>query len=188
MPSASSPSMETPVSAGQISTLPTAAMARPALAFTKRRSSTALFTTSFDFQVEETYTYPLADGFTFTIQGNNPQALGGSGGGLGYYEIGNSICIKFDYYNNAGEGTDSTGLFEDGAYPDIPAIDLSGTGVNISSGDPMNVTMNYNGATLNVTITDLDTNASASQSYSVNIPSIVGSHPPSLASRAERAD
>ena len=94
---------------------------------------------------------------------------------LGYYGIGNSIAIKFDYYNNAGEGTDSTGLFEDGAYPDVPAIDLSGTGVNISSGDLMNVAMSYNGSTLNVTITDLFTNASASQSYSVNIPAVVGS-------------
>ena len=101
--------------------------------------------------------------------------MGGNGGGLGYYGIGNSIAIKFDYYNNAGEGDDSTGLYEDGAYPDIPAIDLSGTGVNISSGDPMDVTMNYDGSTLNVTISDVLTGASASQSYSVDIPSVVGS-------------
>ncbi len=143
-------------------------------AFTTNAIDTASFQTSFDFQVQSV-TIPPADGFTFTIQGNNPQALGGSGGGLGYYGIGNSICIKFDYYNNAGEGTDSTGLFEDGAYPDVPAIDLSGTGVNISSGDLMNVAMSYNGSSLNVTITDLFTNASASQSYNVNIPAVVGS-------------
>src|SRR5271163_1565815 len=35
--------------------------------------------------------------------------------------------------------------------------------------------MNYDGSTLNVTITDTNTLATASQSYSVNIPAIVGS-------------
>ena len=105
----------------------------------------------------ETFTFPLADGFTFTIQGNNPSALGVGGGDLGYGGIGNSVAIKFDYYDNAGEGDDSTGIFTDGQDPYVPAIDLTGTGVNISSGDVMNVTMNYNGSTLNVTITDTAT-------------------------------
>ncbi len=143
-------------------------------AFTNSVLNVGSFTTSFDFQVLQTLTNPLADGFTFTIQGNGPTALGNGGGDLGYGGIGNSVCIKFDYYNNAGEGTDSTGLFTDGADPYVPAIDLTGTGVNLSSGDPMNVSMNYDGSTLNVTIMDLDTDASASQSYTVNIPSIVG--------------
>ena len=89
-------------------------------AFSNKAVDTASFQTSFDFQVEETYTYPLADGFTFTIQGNNPQALGNGGGDLGYGGIGNSVAIKFDYYNNAGEGDDSTGLFEDGEDPVRP--------------------------------------------------------------------
>ncbi len=143
-------------------------------AFTSSALNISSFETSFNFQVLETATFPLADGFTFTIQGNGPNALGNGGGDLGYGGIGNSVAIKFDYYNNAGEGTDSTGLFTDGQDPYVPAIDLTGTGVNLSSGDPMNVTMNYSGSTLNVTITDLFTFASASQSYSVNIPSIVG--------------
>ncbi len=143
-------------------------------AFINNAMDVSSFQTSFDFQVLPTYTNPLADGFTFTIQGNGPTALGNGGGDLGYGGIGNSVCIKFDYYDNAGEGTDSTGLFTDGQDPYVPAIDLTGTGVNLSSGDPMNVTMSYSGSTLNVTITDLDTFASASQSYSVNIPSIVG--------------
>ncbi len=143
-------------------------------AFTNNALDVASFQTSFNFQVLETYTYPLADGFTFTIQGNSPSALGNGGGDLGYGGIGNSVAIKFDYYNNAGEGNDSTGIFTDGQDPYVPAIDLTGTGVNISSGDVMNVAMQYDGSTLNVTITDTLTGASASQSYSVNIPSIVG--------------
>jgi len=73
------------------------------------------FTTSFDFQL----TNPAADGFTFTIQGNGPTALGQVGGGLGYAGIPNSVAVKFDLYSNQGEGPDSTGLYVDGAVPTI---------------------------------------------------------------------
>ena len=38
----------------------------------------------------------------------------------------------------------------------------------------MNVAMSYDGTTLNVTITDTSTLASATQSYTVNIPAIGG--------------
>ena len=127
------------------------------------------------FPGDATYDLPARRRLHVHDPGEQSEGPGDGGGDLGYGGIGNSVAIKFDYYNNAGEGDDSTGLFTDGADPYVPAIDLTGTGVNISSGDPMNVTMNYNGSTLNVTITDLDTFASASQSYSVNIPSIVGS-------------
>jgi hypothetical protein len=143
-------------------------------AFTKNAFNVGSFQTSFEFQVQPSLTSPLADGFTFTIQGNGPTALGNGGGDLGYGGIGNSVAIKFDYYNNAGEGTDSTGLYTDGQDPFVPATDLTGTGVNISSGDVMSVSMSYDGSTLDVTITDTQTGASASQSYSVDIPSIVG--------------
>ena len=64
------------------------------------------FTTDFSFQL----TNPVADGFTFTIQGNNPTALGSSGGNLAYAPIGKSVAVKFDLYNGAGEGPNSTGL------------------------------------------------------------------------------
>ena len=109
--------------------------ARRAAPSTRTRVDIGSFQTSFNFQVLETATFPLADGFTFTIQGNGPNALGNGGGDLGYGGIGNSVAIKFDYYNNAGEGTDSTGIFTDGQDPYVPAIDLTGTGVNLSSGD-----------------------------------------------------
>jgi len=33
-----------------------------------------------------------------------------TGGGLGYHGIGSSVAVKFDLYNNAGEGSDSTVL------------------------------------------------------------------------------
>ena len=71
------------------------------------------FTARFEFQLIPGTLNPLggtADGFTFTIQGS-PQgliALGGGGGGLGYTGIANSVAVKFDLYNNAGEGSNST--------------------------------------------------------------------------------
>lgn len=128
------------------------------------------FSTQFTFQL----TSAQADGFTFTIQGDGPTALGATGGGLGYQGLNNSVAVKFDLYNNNGEGTDSTGEFTDGAAPFTPAIDLSGTGIQLNSGDVFKVVMGYDGTTLNVTITDTNTNQSASQAYTVNIPQVIG--------------
>jgi hypothetical protein len=128
------------------------------------------FNTGFNFQLANA----AADGFTFTIQGGSSEALGSDGGGLGYAGIPTSVAVKFDLYNNAGEGPDSTGLYTDGAMPTIPATDLSSTGINLHSGDIFNAQLTYNGATLTVVITDTVTNATATQTYTVNIPAIVG--------------
>ena len=138
------------------------------------------FVTSFSFQM----TNAMADGIAFVIQGNGPTALGASGMNLGYGGnvgftttplIPKSVAVKFDTYDNVGEGTDSTGLFTNGATPTEPgAIKLDTTGIVLRSGDVFDVVMVYNGTTLAVTIIDTSTNVSASQSYTVNIPSIVG--------------
>jgi methionine-rich copper-binding protein CopC len=144
-----------------------------ASAFSTNQLDVSRFSTSFNFQITPG-TNPTADGLTFTIQGVGANALGGGGGALGYAGIPTSVAIKFDLYNNAGEGIDSTGIYVNGAYPSVPAIDLTGTGIDLHSGDLFNVVMSYDGSTLNVTITDTATHASASQSYSINIPSTIG--------------
>ncbi len=128
------------------------------------------FTTDFTFQLSTA----VADGMTFTIQGIGPSALGASGAGLGYSGISSSVAVKFDLYNNAGEGVDSTGLYTGGAMPTIPAIDLSNSGIDLHSGDTMAVHLAYYGATLTMKITDGVTNATYTTSWSVNIPSLVG--------------
>ena len=128
------------------------------------------FTTDFTFQISN----PTGDGITFTIQNAGPTAVGGRGGSLGYAGIGTSVAIKFDIYNNAGEGPDSTGLYTNGAMPTMPAINLVGTGIDLHSGDYMNVHLTYDGVTLYMTITDAVTLATWSTSFPVNIPSIVG--------------
>jgi hypothetical protein len=139
-------------------------------AFTVSVVNVAAFTTQFDFQLIN----PNADGFTFAIQGNGPNALGSKGAGLGYGGIKKSVAVKFDLYNNAGEGIDSTGLYTNGATPTVPATDLSNTGINLHSGHVFRVNLTYDGATLNVMITDLTTQASVTQTYAVNIPGLVG--------------
>ncbi|MGD0938418.1 MAG: chitobiase/beta-hexosaminidase C-terminal domain-containing protein [Terracidiphilus sp.] len=141
----------------------------------------AWFTTAVPVQsFHTTFTFEqlnaTADGMTFTIQdtGSGIWALGDPGGGLGYQGIGNSVAVKFDLYNNAGEGSDSTGLYTDGATPTVPAIDLSSTGINFHSGDVISVQLVYNGTTLSMTLTDTVTNATVTEVFTVNIPSVVG--------------
>jgi fibronectin type 3 domain-containing protein len=150
-------------------------------AFTTTKLDVAKFSTSFNFQLLN----PNAEGFTFTLQNSaaGAAALGQAGGGLGYGAsstggsggIANSVAIKFDLNNNEGEGTNSTGLYLNGAAPTVPAIDLTSSGINLHSGDIFNVAMNYDGNQLTVTIKDMKTNAKATQKYQVDIVAALGS-------------
>ena len=149
------------------------------------------FNTAFTFQLSAGQT---ADGFTLTFQ-NDPRgasALSDPGGGLGYGpdtpgntpaspQIAKSVAVKFDLYDNHGEGPDSTGLFVNGDSPTVPTganpveatVDMTGM-VDLHSGDVMSVTLLYDGTTLQETVTDTATKAAFTQSYRVDIPSIVG--------------
>jgi hypothetical protein len=138
------------------------------------------FTTDFMFQA----TNAIGDGFTFVLQNAGPSAVGPSGGGLGYGPdtpyggvgggIPQSVAVKFDFYSNVGEGTDSTGIYLNGASPTLPCIDLSSTGIVLTSSDIFDAHMTYDGATLAVTLTDTNTGATATQDYPVDIPTAVG--------------
>ncbi len=148
-------------------------------AFTTAPVNVTSFHTSFTMQL----TNPSADGMTFTIQGTGPTALGTPGGGLGYGPdpnveggayIGKSAAVKFDLYQNTTEGGDSTGLFTNGAAPAAPARDLTNSGIDLHSEDVFQVSLAYNGFKLVVTEKDTVTGAVKTQSYPVNIPSLVG--------------
>jgi len=139
------------------------------------------FTTSFSFQL----TNANADGMAFVIQNNGLTALGPSGGGLGYGPgsagatpyagMNKSVAVKFDLYSNSGEGSDSTGIYTDGASPTTPATDMTSSGVNLHSGDVFNVSLSYNGTTLTMTIKDAGLPEDTfTTSWTVNIPSVVG--------------
>ncbi|HEY0702782.1 MAG TPA: chitobiase/beta-hexosaminidase C-terminal domain-containing protein [Candidatus Acidoferrales bacterium] len=129
------------------------------------------FTTDFTFQLSDAN----ADGITFTIQ-NSPSgasAIGAGGQGLGWQGITNSVAIKFDLYNNNGEGDDSTGIYTTGI-PTTPSIDLTSSGIDLHSGDTMAVHMSYDGTNLTMTITDAVANATFTHAWPINIPSAVG--------------
>ena len=130
------------------------------------------FTTDFDFQL----TAALADGFTFTLQNAGVTAVGMNGGGLAYEGIGSSVAVKFDLYDNSGEGPDSTGFYTNGAAPTVPAVDMTASGVNLHSGDILHAHLAYDGTTLTLTLTDTVTSANFTTSAALNIPATVGAN------------
>jgi hypothetical protein len=105
-----------------------------------------------------------SDGMCFVVQGNDPFQLGQAGGPLGYVGINNSLCVKFDIFDNSGEGPNSTGIFFDGRQPTVPAgpdipdevVDLRGTTIDQHSQHRFQVDLAYDGTTLTETIRDLD--------------------------------
>jgi hypothetical protein len=130
------------------------------------------FSTSFGFQLSNA----KGHGFTFTVQNEGVTALGKNTDGLGYAGIGKSVAVKFDFYNDGGEGDDSTGVFTDGALPTVPAVNLAPSGIELNSGDSMLATITYNGTTLNLTLQDLVTNKTFTLTKAINIPQIVGAN------------
>jgi hypothetical protein len=142
-----------------------------ASAFYTTKVNAATFTDTFQVQM----TNPQADGFTVCLQSGSPTAIGGFGIGLGYQGIANSIAVKFDLYNNNGEGNDSTGLYINGASPTTPSTDLTNTGINLHSGDIFTIVLSYNGTTLTVNETDTVTGATATQNYPLNLAAAIGS-------------
>ncbi|MDP9065512.1 MAG: hypothetical protein M3O06_06590, partial [Pseudomonadota bacterium] len=133
------------------------------------------FTTDFNFQISPA-NGNVADGFTFTLQ-NAPagaKAIGASGGGLGYQGLASSLAVKFDLYNNAGEGADSTGFYTNGAPPTLPALDMTASGVNLHNGNILHAHITYNGTTLTLILTDTVTNASFTASTTIDIPGTIG--------------
>jgi hypothetical protein len=150
------------------------------------------FTTNFTLQLLNA----KANGMTFTIQNqpptssdssilyvsggpnaiaNNATGLGysGSTGGVGGQTAGllSSLAVIFDLYDGSGN---LTGLYTNGANPVGSSIDMSSSGMSLHSGNPLNVTLAYNGTTLTLTITDSKTKATFSKGWAINIPSTVG--------------
>jgi hypothetical protein len=90
----------------------------------------------------------------------------------------NSILVKFDLYNNSTgtEGANLTGFYSGGVDPQPPQAqyNMAPSGINMQSGDIMKATLTYSGTTLMETVTDTVTGATYRNSYSANIPALVG--------------
>jgi hypothetical protein len=108
-------------------------------------------------------------GGPYTI-GNPQYELGYGGTDIGG-GIMSSLAVIFDFYNGSG---DLAGLYTNGATPTGSSIDMTSSGVSLHSGDPLAVTVSYNGTTLTMTIIDSKTKATFSKSWAINIPATVG--------------
>ena len=85
------------------------------------------------------------------------------------------MAVKFDFANDAGEGTNSTGLYVDGATPTVPAVSIPPGIINLRSDDTMDVHLTYDDAAqyLGMTITDIVTGATWSTSFPVYVEALV---------------
>jgi hypothetical protein len=138
--------------------------------------NTQAFTTQFTFQLSSAQ----ANGFTFTIQNVGPTALGGDSAGLGYQGIGvahgNSVAVKFNFYNYDGEGDDSTGFYTGGEPPVANSIDISPSGIELNSGDGITATLTYDGTTLTLNLNDNVSGDTFTTSKAINLPQVLGSN------------
>src|SRR5262249_48165308 len=123
----------------------------------RMRVDVRAFHTSFVFQQgdpDPASNVQKGDGFTFALSSRFTYGGGVAGGGLGYQGLTDSVAIKFDLVDNAGEGMNSVGVFTGGAAPTTPAENLDGTGINLGSGHPLRADIDYDGIDLTLTLTD----------------------------------
>ena len=145
------------------------------------------FTSDFTFQMTTIGTGPLADGITFTLQGVGPFAIGSMGGGLGYgpepqqgsfvSRIARSLAVKFDTFDDIGEGNNSTGIYTGGDAPALPADTFPAGGIDLHNGHVFAVHLDYSGTTLTVTVTDTsvpDPRPTFTKAYDIDIQAAVG--------------
>ncbi|HZM05896.1 MAG TPA: immunoglobulin domain-containing protein, partial [Candidatus Saccharimonadales bacterium] len=116
-----------------------------------------------------------ADGTAFVLQ-NDPAgtaALGGGGGAIGFVGIANSVALEFNIYTSTAN---TVGMALDpGTAPVAGPYSTPGS-VNIASGHPIGVSVQYLGSFLSVTLTDSVASVSFSTNIPVNITNVVGSN------------
>ncbi|MEO8663163.1 MAG: chitobiase/beta-hexosaminidase C-terminal domain-containing protein [Bryobacteraceae bacterium] len=127
-----------------------------------------------DFTVQ--FTDAVADGITFCIQTDPRGAAttGFAGGELGYGSITPSVGVKLDLFNSGGLAS-TTGRYTNGATPDQPELDMSGSGVVLDNGHPYMVHLNYQKPDLTMLVVDAtDPSANYFTKFNIDIPATVG--------------
>ena len=113
-----------------------------------------------------------ADGAAFVLQ-NDPRgaaALGGAGDGLGYSGITPSVALEFNIYSSNGPGI----AFRTNGVTGTPYA--STAPLNVAGGNPIGVTLHYDGATLSVTLTDAVAQVDFTTSYAVSLTSLLSTN------------
>ncbi len=109
-----------------------------------------------------------ADGFAFVLQ-NDPlgsTALGGGGGALALSGITPSAALTFNIYGTAGYSFGTNGNTGSPYQSSAP--------IDISLGNPIDVTVHYQGGVASLTLTDAVAAVSFQTNLLVNLPAIVG--------------
>ena len=114
-----------------------------------------------------------ADGIVFALQNSGTNALGGGGGALGFGGITNAAGDAFNIYGgNSGSGTQYNTSFTGG-----PALTPTTPMVDITSKNPINVTLSYRQAdgAMVETLHDTVTNGTLTKVYrNIDISAAVG--------------
>lgn len=130
----------------------------------------SVFSASFTYQAGGSR---AGDGFAFVLQNDTRgvASLGQGGGSLGYggtRAITPSAAVEFNLYApSGGVGTNFQTGGVTGAYN-------STGGLSFAGGDPINVSLTYNGTTLFESLTDTTAKTSYSTSYATNLAGAVG--------------
>ncbi len=117
-----------------------------------------------------------ADGLVFVVQTQSNQ-YGGSGGGIGYAGIPNSVGIEFDTYNNgAGDAWSGNHVGID-INGNLNSAVLQPIGTRLNNGSTWHAWVDYNGFTkqLEVRLSQNATRpAAATLSYNIDLPAVLG--------------
>lgn len=148
----------------------------------------ATFSTTFQFQITNTGGIAPADGLTFVVAAAST-GLGGSGGGIGYLGVPNSVAVEFDTFNN-GEvggsnhvGVDSNGVLANNGVSPYGVSNCTSTTVHpfgcMSNGDIWTVNIDYDGTTNLLDVYVQDGNAAVQHiisGLSINIGGLLGTN------------
>jgi hypothetical protein len=115
-----------------------------------------------------------ADGVAFVLQNDarGAAALGGGGGGLGLLGITNSAALTLNLYSSASGGTGMS--FGTNGAQGLPYSSVSPVALNM--GDPINVSVVYDGSNLSVVLTDAVAHTTFTTNIIADLPAIVGAN------------
>ncbi len=139
------------------------------------------FSCSFEFRITDRGGIVNGgDGFTFLIQNQGVDALGGLGEGLGYHGIMPSIAVEFDTYQNSSQSDPSSnhiGFLRDGilnhsSLAQLPSQDIA---LDLDDGDHWFAWIDYDGATVEFRLsTDGIRPKLANLEYRKHLPTALG--------------
>jgi MYXO-CTERM domain-containing protein len=158
---------------GSTLTVTTNAFYTATSAFDSTPQGITQFSAAFTYQYSGSANDYPGDGVAFVLQDDpsGDRALGSFGGYLGYAGIANSAAIELNIY--AGHVAPGTALGLDGSVMTY----TSTLPVDLLSGDPIRVGVNYTGTTLTETLTDAVAGTALTQTYTgVDLPGTFGSN------------